>query len=168
MPLLKRLEVWILLALAAGTAAFVLLQDKSDDKALISDAHAAPPQTQTALLGCTLERDYGNARLDLEVRMTNRHDQKLLLIKPAVRLLDGKNEDIPPFILPVERPPELAPHTEATAKLRFWLEQAQLNGALTLELDGERLVVKTAKPLDLSKLKNAQPKKFAAGQDWNP
>ena len=113
-------------------------------------------------LGLTLERDHGNARLDIDVRLTNPNARRLLLVAPAVRLLNAKGAEVPAFILPVEPPPELPPSTEATAKLRFWLEQEDLAGKLTLELVGTTLEVKPDKAFDLESLKNAEPKK----QPW--
>lgn len=164
MSFLKRFEVWLLLLLAAGVAAFVLLQSAppDEDEPLITDTAPANTDGKPALLGLTLERDHGNARLDIDVRLTNPNARRLLLVAPAVRLINAKGAEVPAFILPVEPPPELPPSTEATAKLRFWLEQEDLAGKLTLELVGTTLEVKPDKAFDLEMLKNAEPKR----QPW--
>jgi hypothetical protein len=164
MSFLKRLEVWLLLILAAALGAFVLVQStvSDPDEALITDAAPANAEGKPALLGLTIERDHGNARLDIDVRLTNPNARRLLLVAPAVRLLNAKGAEVPAFILPVEPPPELPPSTEATAKLRFWLEQEDLAGKLTLELVGTTLEVKPDKAFDLETLKNAEPKR----QPW--
>ncbi len=170
MSLFKRIEVWILLLLAAGSGLFVIWQDRhaGDRKEPLTDQRPAGDSTRLTVLECALERDFGNARLDLRVRLTNRQSRRLLLTPPAVRLMDGAGSDIPAFILPVEKPPELAPQTEATAMLRFWLEKSHLQGPLTLEVNGERATVKGPVPLDLEKIENAKSRKFPPGQDWKP
>lgn len=164
MSFLKRFEVWLLLILAAGAAAFVLLQSGAPDEdgPLVTDTTPALAKKEPTILGLTLERDHGNARLDIDVRLTNPNARRLLLVPPAVRLLNAKGAEVPAFILPVEPPPELPPSTEATAKLRFWLEQEDLAGKLTLELVGTPLEVKPDKAFDLETLKNAEPKR----QPW--
>ena len=164
MSFLKRLEVWLLLILAAALGAFVLVQStvSDPDEPLITDTVPAKVDGKPALLGLTIERDHGNARLDIDVRLTNPNARRLLLVPPAVRLLNAKGTEVPAFILPVEPPPELPPSTEATAKLRFWLEQEDLAGKLTLELVGTTLEVKPDKAFDLETLKNAEPKR----QPW--
>lgn len=164
MSFLKRLEVWFLLILAAALGAFVLVQStvSDPDEPLITDTVPAKVDGKPALLGLTIERDHGNARLDIDVRLTNPNARRLLLVPPAVRLLNAKGTEVPAFILPVEPPPELPPSTEATAKLRFWLEQEDLAGKLTLELVGTTLEVKPDKAFDLETLKNAEPKR----QPW--
>lgn len=167
MNLFKRLEVWLLLILAAGATLFVLTQDRSGQggKPLISDIQPAKPEARLTVRQCTLERDFGNARLDIEARLTNRRAQKLLLVAPAVRLVNSAGKNVPDFILPAERPPEIPPNSEAQVVLRFWLEQADLNGKLTLEVDGEKVEVKTGQPFDLNKLKNAEAR-VMRGLDW--
>lgn len=164
MSFLKRLEVWFLLILAAALGAFVLVQStvSDPDEPLITDTVPAKVDGKPALLGLTIERDHGNARLDIDVRLTNPNARRLLLVPPDVRLLNAKGAEVPAFILPVEPPPELPPSTEATAKLRFWLEQEDLAGKLTLELVGTTLEVKPDKAFDLETLKNAEPKR----QPW--
>lgn len=156
MNLFNRLEVWLLLILAAGATLFVVWP-KSDNKSLINDVQPARPESKLSLLGCKIERDFGNARLDLEVRLTNRHARKLMLVAPAVRLLNAQGKNVPDFILPAEHPPEVPPNAEATVILRYWLEQNDLNGKLTLEADGASVEVKSEKPLDLAQLKNGEP-----------
>jgi hypothetical protein len=164
MSFLKRLEVWLLLILAAALGAVVLVQStvSDPDEPLIIDAAPAKADGKPALLSLTIERDHGNARVDIDVRLTNPNARRLLLVPPAVRLLNAKGAEVPAFILPVEPAPELPPSTEATAKLRFWLEQEDLNGKLTLELVGTTLEVKPDKAFDLETLKNAEPKR----QPW--
>ena len=161
----QRIEVWVLLVLALGTTAFVFLTSRKAEERppAVSNAEPARPEAKLELRGCTLERDFGNVRLDLKVHLTNRRASKLLLINPAVRLLNAKNKEVPAFVLPVEPPPELPPQTTADVLLRFWLEKEDLQGALTLEVDGERVEVKTNAPFDIEQLKNAQPRPMAPG-----
>ena len=116
---------------------------------------------------CTLERDFGNARLDLEVRYKNASPRPLSMQPPDVRLINAAGKDVPPFILPVERPPTVEAQTTADIRLRFWLEKTDLIGALTLDIRGQRLEVKSATPLDLEKLENKKPRVWTSAA-WTP
>ena len=86
---------------------------------------------------------------------------------PDVRLVNGAGKDVPPFILPVERPPSIEAQTTGDVRLRFWLEKADLAGPLTLEIRGQKLEVKNGTALDLEKLENAKPKVWTSA-DWAP
>lgn len=167
MKVFQRIEVWVLLVLAAGATIFVFMtsQDSGEREPAVSNAQPAKPDARLEVRGCTLERDFGNARLDLKVHLTNKRASRLLLINPAVRLLNAKGAEVPAFVLPVEPPPELPPQTTADVLLRFWLEKEDLAGNLTLEVDGERVEVKSAAPFDLEKLKNAVPQRLQV-PDW--
>ncbi len=168
MKIFQRFEVWVLLLLAAGAGAFVLITSKDDGpEPLITNAGPATPEAKLQVKKCTVTRDFGNARLDIAVRMTNAQSKKLLLVAPAVRLINAKGAEVPPFILPVEPPPELPPQTTADALLRFWAEKEDLQGALTLQIQDQKIEVKSARPFDLEALKNAEPRVFQPG-DWTP
>lgn len=168
MKIFQRFEVWALLLLAAGAGSFVLLTQKPvEPEPLISHAGPAEPAARLQVKKCTVTRDFGNARLDIAVRMTNSLTKKLLLVAPAVRLLNAKGNEVPPFILPVEPAPELPPQTTADALLRFWTEKEDVAGPLTLIVQDEKTEIKSARPLDLEKLKNAEPRVFQPG-DWVP
>lgn len=168
MKIFQRFEVWVLLLLAAGAGAFVLLTQKKDEpEPLISNATPAVAEAKLQVKKCTVIRDFGNARLDIAVRMTNAQSKKLLLVAPAVRLLNAKGNEVPPFILPVEPAPELPPQTTADALLRFWAEKEDLAGPLTLQIQDEKIAIKSARAFDLEKLKNAEPRVFQPG-DWVP
>jgi len=169
MKLLQRPEVWVLLLLAAGATAFVYFTSAPEGpEPLISNTTPAAAEAKVQVKKCTVVRDFGNARLDIAVRMTNKRSTKLLLVAPAVRLLNAKGTEVPPFILPVEPAPELPPQTTADALLRFWTEKSDFDGPLTLEIEGEKIALKSARPMDLEKLKNAEPKLLPPGGDWTP
>lgn len=163
MKVFQRIEVWVLLVLAAGATIFVFTTSRDVDSRppAVANARPASPEARLEVRGCTLERDFGNARLDLVVHLTNKRASKLLLINPAVRLLNAKGAEVPAFVLPVEPPPELPPQTTADVLLRFWLEKDDLAGKLTLEVDGERAEVKSDAPFDLEKLKSGSPLRLA-------
>ena len=114
---------------------------------------------------CTLERDFGNARLDLEVRYKNASPRPLSMQAPDVRLINGAGKDVPPFILPVERPPRIEAQTTGDVRLRFWLEKSDLTGPLTLKIREQKLEVKNGTALDLDKLENAKPRVWTTA-DW--
>lgn len=156
MRIFQRFEVWLLL-IAGGIAVWWSFQsapNPSETGPEVEMNADAPLQ----LRRCTLERDYGNARLDLEVRYKNTSPRPLSMQPPDVRLINAAGKDVPPFILPVERPPSIEAQTTGDIRLRFWLEKSDLTGPLTLEIRGQKLEVKNSTPLDLEKLENARPK----------
>ncbi len=157
MSFLKRIEVWVLLLLGGGAAVWVLM-----DKPVIEGDPQPVESTSTdpalVIHRCTLERDYGNARLDIELRYRNASPRPLVLQPPDVKLMTGDGREVPPFILPVEKPPQIAAQTTQSVRLRYWLESAHLSGPLTLEVRGERAEVKSASALDLAKIENKKPR----------
>ncbi len=165
MRIFQRFEVWLLL-IAGGIAVWWSFptEGRPDLDAPVAELNADVP---LQLRRCTLERDFGNARLDLEVRYKNTSPRPLSMQPPDVRLINAAGKDVPPFILPVERPPTVEAQTTADLRLRFWLEKADLQGALTLEIRGQKLEVKNSTPVDLEKLENAKPKVWTSAA-WLP
>ncbi len=160
MKVFQRFEVWVLLLLAAGAGVFVLLTSRPvdpDEIPLLQNARPAARDPSPRLLRVFLERDFGNARLDLELRVTNPHERKAQLVPPFARLLNARGKEVPAFFLPIEPPPTLEPETTADVRLRYWLEAEDLKGALTLELDGTQVPVKSDQAFDLDTLENAKP-----------
>ncbi len=161
MNLFKRIEVILLLLLAAGGAVWVLSgSSKRDVDDLDAPTQARGDSSENRVQRCTLERDHGNARLDLEFRFHNSKSRKLILQPPQVRLMTGAGKEVPPFFLPFEPQPEIVVGGTLDVRLRYWLEKSDLQGALTLEVQGEKLEVKSAAPFDLEKLKNKEPCTF--------
>ena len=167
MKIFQRFEVWVLLVLTAIAMAVVFnpFSGKGDGSQL---AHVTPAdETANSLLSLhriTVVRDFGNARLDIDVRLTNKHAKKLQLVAPAMKLVAGKDHQVPEFFLPVEPPPELPAKTTADVKLRYWLEKADLVGKLALQFDGQTVDLKSDKPFDLNQLKNAEPTVIKPGE----
>lgn len=163
MGFFKRVEVWLLLVLGGGAAAWVLMQKPADVEDAGQPIQAGDTSTEAALVvhRCTLERDYGNARLDLELRYRNTSERPLVLQPPDVKLLTGDGKEVPPFILPVERPPQIAAQTAQDVRVRYWLDKKHLQGTLTLEIRGTSVKVKGDGVLDLEKLENGKE------QTWN-
>jgi len=156
MRLFQRFEVWLLL-IAGGIAvvwSFKADAPPADDSPTANATSGAALQ----LRRCTLERDFGNARLDLEIRYRNASPRPLFMQPPDVRLLKADGSEVPPFILPSERPASVAAHATADIRLRYWLDKADLQGPLTLDIRGQTLVVKNDTPLDLEKLENTKPR----------
>lgn len=164
MRIFQRFEVWLLL-IAGGIAiwwSFEPAQKPTESGPAEAEMSSDAP---LGLRRCTLERDFGNARLDLEVRYKNASPRPLSMQPPDVRLLNAAGKEVPPFILPVERPPSIEAQTTGDIRLRFWLEKADLAGALTLEIRGQKLEVKNSSPVDLEKLENAKPRVWTSA-DW--
>lgn len=171
MNLLKRPELLALLAIAVGAAIWVLSTQSTSDADRSGSELPATGVDDTApplrIHRCTLERDFGNARLDIELRCANHSGEKLVMQPPQVKLLGAKDREVPPFFLPFDAPPEIAAHTTGDVRLRYWLEKADLEGSLTLQVRDQTVEVKSAAPFDLDKLNNKEPRTFS-GADWKP
>ncbi len=165
MRIFQRFEVWLLL-IAGGIAVWWSFSGGPNpaETGPVAEINADSP---LQLRRCTLERDFGNARLDLEVRYKNASPRPLSMQPPDVRLINAAGKDVPPFILPVERPPSVEAGTTGDIRLRFWLEKADLAGALTLEIRGQKLEIKNGTPFDLEKLENAKPRMWTS-TEWAP
>ena len=114
-----------------------------------SGTSASSDDAPLKLHRCVIERDYGNARLDIDLRLRNDTAETLVLQPPKARLLAAKGREIPAFFLPFEKLPEVPPKTTQDVQLRYWLEAADLQGALKLEVEGGTIDVKSAKAFDL-------------------
>ncbi len=172
MNLFKRIEVILLLVLAAGGAIWVLSDNGSPDDEAAGESAAASDPAQDAGPGvnklhrCTVERDYGNARLDIELRFANRGEKKLVMQPPQVRLLTDAGREVVPFFLPFDPVPEIPAGTTQDVRLRYWLEKADLQGGLKLVIGDDSIEVKSAAVFDLEKLKNKEPRTYASS-DWS-
>lgn len=163
----RRPEVWVLLIGSLGIAFWAMKPAHDPAGWSAGDGSASLPSSENAsaqLVIGELVRDYGNARLDLMVRIRNEGVHPLLLTPPKTRLLADQQE-VPAFFLPSERPPEVAAKMTSEVKLRYWLESAHLLKPLVLEVNGESLPVKSAKPFDLNQLENGKPR-LLHGVDW--
>lgn len=163
MRIFQRFEVWLLL-IAAGVA--VWWSFKADAPSILDSPTAqVNPTDPLQLRRSTLERDFGNARLDLDVRYKNTSPRPLSMQPPDVRLINAAGKDVPFFILTHERAPSVEAETTSDVRLRFWLEKTDLAGSLTLDIRGQKLEVKSNTPLDLEKLENTKPKVWTSA-DW--
>ena len=168
MNFLKRIELWVLLAVVVGGLAWVFTSRHSPDEEMTD----AGPGTVTAekstgplkLHRSVIERDYGNARLDIELQIRNDNDEKLKCLPPKVRLLTVKGREIPSFFLPFDKQPEVPGKTTQDVQLRYWTEEADLAGGLILEVEGNKLDIKSAKPFDLKALKTGEKRTFKPGE----
>ena len=168
MNLFKRVELWVLLAVVLGGMVWVFTSGPADEDDAVEDS--PPRKTGTVVKGdpakplqvhrSVLERDYGNARLDIDVRIQNLGKDKLVLQPPQVRLLTGSGREIPGFFLPFEPQPEIAPGTTQDVQLRYWLGKEDLQESLTLEVNGNQAKVKGAGAFDLESLKSKEAKTF--------
>jgi hypothetical protein len=164
---IQRPEVWVLLLASVAAGFWALGPGPEEAEWQAAPGTAVVEGGRVRLLGGVLERDYGNARLDVTVRIRNEGIHPLPLNPPRTRLLAGVEggREVPPFFLPTERPPEVAAKSEAEVTLRYWLEAADLKGPLVLEVEGERVAVKEARAFDLEDLENGKPR-VLKGEAW--
>jgi hypothetical protein len=154
----KRLEVWLLLAAGPAAMLWVLLPERTGDEEPAPAGLDAAADPALRLIRCTLERDHGNARLDLELRYRNDAARPLFLAAPDVRLLTPQGAEVPAFVLPTEKPPQIPARSTQDARLRFWLDKSHLQDALELEIRGAHTPVKGTAPFDLGTLENHKPR----------
>jgi hypothetical protein len=109
-----------------------------------------------------LKRDYGNARLDIDLRVRNDSAEKLVMTTPKVKLVAAGGREVPEFFL-IEPRPEIEPQSTEDVQLRYWLEEGDLKAALTLEVDGKTLAIKGGEPFELSSIKNGEEKVLQPG-----
>jgi hypothetical protein len=165
MQLLKRIELWVLLAAVIAGLFFVFGsrhpdRDSSTDGGITTVAEDAPLK----LHRCILTRDYGNAQLEIELKVRNDSPEKLVLAPPAVKLISAKGREVPGFFLPFQPQPEIPAKTTEDVQLRYWLDKADLEGALKLDVKGKTLELKGPRPFDLLSMKNTDKKSFNPGE----
>ncbi len=161
----QRPEVWILL-LGCVLAVGWVLMDSSGDSGL--GPAVGPPVTAEEplrLYRVTLERDYGNARLDIEFRYQNASPRPITLQPPDAKLITSAGAEVPPFILAVSPAPVVAAGTTQDVRLRYWLEEDHLKEGLTLQIRDASVLVKADAPFDLDRLENGKPESWT-GIDW--
>lgn len=159
MSFLKRFEVWLLILLSLGVTLWVFTTEEASEgnpEPLAAEVTTTEPGLK--IHRCTLERDYGNARLDIELRYRNTSPRPFSFQPPDVRLVTAEGKEVPLFTLATEKPPQVPAQTAQDVRIRYWLEKAHLQGALTLEVRGEKAEVKKPAPLDLEKLENGKSK----------
>jgi len=159
MSFLKRVEIWVLLALVVGGVAWVFTSKPAEElegpvPLDVTEKATAPIVFKKAII----ERDYGNVRFDLDVQVRNEDAEKLVMSPPAVRLVTAAGREIATFFLPFEKLPEVPAKSSQQVQLRYWLEKQDLQGAITLHVKEHKLEVKSASPLDIEALKNGEPR----------
>jgi hypothetical protein len=167
MSFLRRVELWVLLAIAVAGILFAFSsrhRDAEQGAAGAAGAGAMSEDPPLKLHRCVLKRDYGTARLDIELRVRNAGGQKLVLQPPDAILVTGKGREVPGFYLPFEPQPEVGAGSAQDVLIRYWLTADDLAGTLTFEVRGARLEVKSAKAFDLNSVPNLETRIFKPGE----
>ena len=165
MALFKRIELWLLLAVAIGGIVFAFSSRHRDDEGPTGDGGpTATEDSPLVLHRCILKRDYGTARLDIELRVRNDDAQTLVLQSPAANLVTGKGREVPAFYLAFEPHPEVAAKSSQDILIRYWLTAEDLAGTLTFDVKGKKLEVKSAKAFDLDSVPNLATQTFKTGE----
>ena len=152
MAFFKRIEVWLLLLLSVAGVAWVLWSERE------AASEPAPPAPEAGTPGPA------SIRFAIEDRRVAREGEHLVLtlrVKrsvadaaapprildgDAVRLVTAEGEAVERFFLPFDPETTLDSHSGAETVLRYWLPMARAAGPLWLEIDGDRLAVKSAQP----------------------
>jgi len=164
----KRIELWVLLAMIVAGMVYVFTSNPGGGDGPLTGTGTggpAPKDKELVLHKSTLERDYGNVRLDIDLKVRNDSSDKLVMQSPAVRLLASSGKEVPSFFLPFDALPEIPAKSSQDVQLRYWLSTDDLKGPLTLEVKGKTLEVKSAQPVDIATLKNGE-KKVIKGTVW--
>ncbi len=169
MTVLKRVEVWILLALVVGGLVFVLATRGDRPGRPGRDGDGTDPAEAPAGFTVTrveLRRDGSHAMAALRVRCRNDGDDPLVVAgENGARLVADGNERVPVYFRAFAAAPEVAPGEESEVVLRYWLSAGHLEGALRLELGGESAEVKDDEPLALDALEDGEEIAFT-GTRW--
>jgi hypothetical protein len=165
MQLFKRIELWILLIGLIVGLFFVLRPKNHGEDGSAELSTAVESDAPLKIHRCVLTRDYGNAQLDVEVRVRNDRADKLVLQSPNAKLLADKGREVPSFFLPFQQQPEVPAKSSQDVELRYWLDAGDLEGALKLEVNGKTVDVKSSKAFNLNTLKNTEKKTFSPS-DW--
>ena len=166
MNYLKRIELWVLLIIIGG-GLFWVFSSKSDEGTFADVSADGQKSAQTSPLKyyrSSLKRDYGNARLDIDLWIRNDKSETINLHAPAVKLVTSKGKDIPSFFLPFDPIPQIASKAAQDVQLRYWVDAADLEGGLTFEVNGVSIPIKSEQPFDLKSIPNDDTKTFQPGK----
>ncbi len=167
----RRIEVWILLLVIAALAAWALWpRPEAGEGARVAgeETAAGADGPRFEIRAIELERDYGNARLDIEVMFENRRPSTLTLQPPEVQLFAGDPDadeavEVPDFFLAFESRPQIAGGSTQQVRLRYWLEAHHLLGPLVLRIGDHERTIKTAEPVALDGLDNRSRQPMRGG-----
>jgi len=173
MTFFKRIEVWVLLALAVAVVVAVMRMDQADDGVRMGSgtevAHVAgegqggdqtmAAATRNRIESLRLERDGDFAVVEVVVKV------EAAALAENARLVREDGSEVEEFFVPF-RAGMAAPVTslegEDRRSLLFWADRQALAGAMFLEIDGERLPVKAADGFDLDSIDDGGRKVLAA------
>ncbi len=176
MIFLKRIELWILLALIGGAVALVI-STGGNNPADEPDRDGPPesastPEAPFAIEASHLKRDYGNAILEIRLSYRNDTDAAIELSSPTARLLAGPDpvaprgaEEVSAFFLAFAPPPSIPAGETSTVVLKYWLEKPHLQDALWLRIQDDILPVKSSEPLDFESIPDQESRIFTA-PEW--
>lgn len=137
--LFKRADFWLLLLLVGGVGAYLAFQGKP----VVPGRDA----TRFSVEEMTLKRDYGNFLATFRVEYDNREGETFDPVTGAKLLAEGERA-IPGYFVATDIRTPVPAGDQAELTLKYWLEASDLSGPLTLEIQGERLEVKSATPFD--------------------
>ena len=152
MAILKRFELWMLLAFVTAGVGFVLFTHQSEKNADEEEEVAAAPggtnvetqpkapfEIEAAKL--TADEDTQHWLLELQVRYRNQTGEALELASPRVQLKTEAGAEVPDFFLAFAPPPQVAPESEEVVDLRYWLDTRHRGEDLWLSILDERVPV---------------------------
>lgn len=164
MAIFKRIEIWILLLLLVGGAVYVITsgsRGREGEGRIVAEEGASRIRIEKM----EVVRDYGNAKLDLRIRYDNTGGAELAASPPDIRLVTGDGEPVDVFFLAGDFPPSVPAGAVAEVTLRYWLKPEHFDQSLSLEIRGQSVPVKSARPFDLGALENQETRELE-GIDW--
>lgn len=166
--LIAHRHLWVTAVLALlciGLASSCKEAPSSLESSKEAELRSGPPTLHPTISNSSLTRDYQNARLAFVLKFQNQSAETVYLVPPFLKLTTPSNEEIPLFLLPSAKVPQVSAGQSVEMPLKFWLEEKHLQSSLTLHLGEEKIVIKSDKPLDLSSLENAESKELKS-IDW--
>jgi hypothetical protein len=160
---MKQVIYWIL-AIHAVAAAYLYFRPAAADTAkqnIQIEGDAAPLHAFAEIIKTELKRDYSNGRLDLLIRIHNHSASAISLQSPSIELYTSDQRKVPALQLETSAQPSIPAGKAALVTLHYWVEQRDLQNALTLKIQGHEILLKSAEPLILAQIDNQKSKTWA-------
>jgi hypothetical protein len=160
---MKQVIYWIL-AIHAIAAAYLYFKPATPDtlaQNIQIEGDASSQHAFAEILKTELKRDYNSGRMDLLIRIHNHSAEAISLQPPSIELCTSDQRKVPAFQLQPNAQDLIPAGKAALVTLHYWVEQRDLQNALTLKIQGREIPLKSAEPLILAQIDNQKSKAWA-------
>jgi hypothetical protein len=144
-PRAFRWEIILLLVVAVALTVGIIGFSRKGEEPSLAD----PQQTNAPLqiIGAKAFPEGDHARIELLIRYDNKSATPLVCESPAVRLLTGKEREIPPYFEALALPPEIPAKSVTEITLSWWALREDLASPLRLVFPDTEIPVQPAPSL---------------------